>query len=71
MALGCIDVTLNLDERDGSACEQPVRAEDRVAGVLPALVREPLFTVARIFDEAIAIEVAVAVDPTALRPEIP
>src|SRR5689334_15200812 len=62
-ALGVIDIGLHLGERDRTAREAAIGMEDAVVGILPALVGEALLGGARIFDEAVAVAVAKAVDP--------
>ena len=62
-ALGGIDIALHLDERDRPLGQAAVRVEDRIVGVLPALVRQPRLGSARVLDEAVAIEITSLVDP--------
>ena len=58
-----VDVALDLGERDVALRELAVGMEDRVERVLPALVGEPLFGGALVFDKAVLIGVAGTVDP--------
>src|SRR6476646_4073048 len=60
---GGVDVTLHLTKRDGPVGQCAVGVEDRVDGILPALVREPLWRVPAVLDEAIAVGIAGAGDP--------
>ncbi len=55
-------IALNFGQRDITLRELTVGMEDRVVGILPALVGEPLFGGALIFDKAVLIGVAGAVD---------
>ena len=61
--LGGEDVTLHLGKRDRAFRKLAVGMEDRVVGILPALIGEPLLGRALIFDEAVAVGVAGTVDP--------
>jgi hypothetical protein len=61
--LGAVDVTLHLRERDRALRQMPVGVEDGVLRILPALVGETLLGGAVIFDEAVAVGIAGAVDP--------
>ena len=62
-ALGGIDVALHLDERDRPLRQAAVGMKDRVVGVLPTLVGQPRLGCACVLDEAVAIEIALLVDP--------
>ena len=62
-ALRVVDVALHLDRGDRCLGEPAVLEALRVAGVLPRLVREPGVDHAAVLDEAVAVAVAVAVDP--------
>ncbi len=57
------DISLNLRQRDIAFGELPVGMKDRVEGILPALVGKPLLGGALIFDEAVLVGIAGAVDP--------
>ena len=48
-----VDIALDLGQRDVAFRELAVGMEDRVEGILPALVGEPLFGGALVFDEAV------------------
>src|SRR3954451_19977182 len=61
--LGGKDVTLHLGQREIAFRELAIGMEDRVVGILPALVGEALFRSALIFDEAVLVGVTGAVDP--------
>ena len=56
--LGGKHVALNLGERDRAFGGAAVGMEDRVVGVLPALVGEALLGLAAVFDEAIPVGIA-------------
>ena len=58
-----VDVALDLAERDRPLGEPAVGVKDRVVRVLPALMHEAVRRLARVLDEAVAVEVAVALDP--------
>ena len=57
------DIALNLRQRDIAFGELSVGMEDRVEGILPALVGKPLLGGALILDEAVLVGIAGAVDP--------
>ena len=62
--LRVVDVSLELARRSRKRGERAVREEDRVPGVLPALVLEAgLRVAALVLDVAVAVPVAVLVDP--------
>src|SRR6266508_4427275 len=61
--LSVVDVPLHFAGRDRSLRQAPVVEELRVSGVLPRLVDEPTLGTALVLDEAVAVEVAVLVDP--------
>src|SRR5690606_38892916 len=65
--LGCVSVSLHLDERDRRLRELAVLVEDGVVRVLPALVDEPVLGLPRVFEETIPVEIAVTVDPVERR----
>jgi len=54
---------LHFDEGDGAFGEAAVGVKDRVVGIFPSLIGQALFAGAFVFDEAIAIGVAWAIDP--------
>src|SRR5690606_26268443 len=61
--LGRVDVSLHLAQGHGPLCGAAVRVEDRVVGILPALLLEPRLRPARVFDEAVPVPIAVTIDP--------
>src|SRR6478672_8204071 len=61
--LGAVDVALHLRQRDRAFRQMSVGVEDRVLRILPALVGEALLSGAVIFDEAVVVGVAGAIDP--------
>src|SRR5690606_9714515 len=61
--LGGVGVTLDLGQRDRRVGAMAVRVVDAVAAVLPALVEPAAIGVPAVFDEAVAVEIAVPVDP--------
>ena len=62
-----IDVALHLAERDRALRDRAVGVEDRVVGILPALIDQTLLVGAVILDEAVAIGIARPVDPAQRR----
>ena len=67
--LRVVDVALDLAGRDRRRCEPAVGEDDRVPGVLPALVDEAGRGVARaVVDETVVVRVAVQADPVERRP---
>src|SRR4029450_7908580 len=63
LTLGGVDVALHLGERDRTLGQPTVLTKDRVEETLPALIAQALRVGAIVFDEAVAIRIAVAVDP--------
>src|SRR5207244_6080113 len=61
--LRVVDVALHLAGRDRRGGERPVVEALRVARVFPGLVLEPARSSALVLDEAVAVAVAVLVDP--------
>ena len=61
------DVALHFAQRDVAFGQLAVGMKDRVVGILPALVGEALLGGALIFDKAVAIGIAGAVDPAQRR----
>ena len=61
--LGVVDVALDLDQGRGQRRLLAVGADQGVVGVLPALVAHPQGGVLRVLDQAVLVEIAVAVDP--------
>jgi len=62
-----VDVALNLAERDRSFGRSAVGVEDRIERILPALMEQPGRRAARVLEEAVAIRIAVAIDPVERR----
>src|SRR5436190_3626251 len=62
--LGGVNVALHFAQRDGSLGELSVSVKDGVVRVLPALVGQSLGRSAVILDKAVAVAIAVNVDPT-------
>ncbi len=60
---GRIDIGLNLNQSDRTFRQGPVFVENGVLAVFPALIDEPLVVLPRIFDETIAVAIAIAFDP--------
>jgi hypothetical protein len=60
---GVIDVALGLADGDRTAGEGPVVEDHRDGGVLPALILESALGSHLVLDEAVAVPVAVAIDP--------
>ena len=58
-----VDVPLDLAEGDWALGEPAVRVKHRVVRVLPALVHQAFGGLPRVLDEAVAVEVAVPLDP--------
>jgi hypothetical protein len=57
------DISLNLRQRDVALGELSIGMEDRVEGILPALVGKPLLGGALVFDETVLVGIAGPVDP--------
>ena len=60
---GAIDIGLHFGERDRPARDAAIGMEDAVMAVLPALILQALIGQPAIFDKAVAIPVAMLVDP--------
>ena len=60
---GSVDVALDLAERDRPLSQRTVSMEDRVKRVFPSLIGKAAVRFAVILDKAVAIAVAVLVDP--------
>jgi hypothetical protein len=58
-----IDIPLHFAQRDGSVRHRPIGMKHRIPGILPPLLHQPFKRVSSVFDEAIAIDIAVPVDP--------
>src|SRR5690606_38903280 len=62
-APGAIGIGLHLDHRDRAARKGTVGVKDGIAAVLPALIGKATLRPAMIFHEAVAVAVAMALDP--------
>ena len=60
---GAIDIGLHFDERDRSFRQPAVAVKDGIVAVFPTLVDQPIYGLASVFDEAVAILIAVFLDP--------
>src|SRR5690606_31747949 len=69
-ALRLVDIALHFAQRDAALGPASVGMKDGIDGILPALIDEPAIARALIFDEAIAIAVAIPVDPGKRRLDI-
>src|SRR5439155_6342978 len=69
--LRVVEVALDLAGGAGRRGEPAVAVEDRVPGVLPALVLEPGLVVPLVLEIAVAVAVAVPVQPPERRPGAP
>src|ERR1700730_6996865 len=58
-----VDVGLYFAKRDGSLGVLAVAMEHRVLGVLPSLIGKPLLGLAVVFDETVAVAIAVGIAP--------
>jgi hypothetical protein len=58
-----IDIGLYLAQRDGTLRQVAIGVEDRIDGILPALVDEAVVFGAAIFDEPVGIAVTEAINP--------
>src|SRR2546430_17004093 len=58
-----IRVSLHLAERDWRRGEPPVSMKYRIVRVLPALLHQPIRAVPRVFEEAVAVAVSIALHP--------
>src|SRR6185369_16045384 len=54
---------LDLAKRDGAFSSGPIRMEDGVVRILPALVGEPAVRLTVVFDKAVPVPIAVLADP--------
>ena len=63
VSFGAVYVRLNLAKGDRPFRKPAIMMENRVEGILPSLIREALLGLAMIFDETVAIAVAVMIDP--------
>ena len=70
VVLGGVDVALHFAERDRALGQRAVVVEHRVVRVLPALAARAAVGRARVLDEAIAVGVAVAIDPGERRVDV-
>src|SRR6266480_5337621 len=61
--LCCVNVALHFAQSDWSLGGSAVRVENCVVRVLPALINKPKFRSASIFHKAVAIDVAIMIDP--------
>src|SRR6516162_721907 len=60
-------VTLHLGKRDMTLGKPTIGMKDRIVGILPALVGEPLLRCAQIFHKTVAIRIARTVNPAQSR----
>src|SRR5690606_5933085 len=60
---GAVGIGLHLAERDRALRQRTVGMKDGIVAVLPALVGEAPGGLPEIFDEAVAVAIAVALDP--------
>ena len=67
---GGVGVALNLAERDGRLGDLAIVMEDRVPRVLPPLLNQTRFAAAGVFNEAVAIDVAMFVHPLERREDV-
>src|SRR5260221_13230275 len=58
-----IVVALHFTERDGGFGDPAILVENRIVTVLPALIEKALVRLAAIFDETVAIEIAMDIGP--------
>src|SRR5437868_2057398 len=61
---GGVHVPLDLTQRDGTFGQRAVRVKNGILRILPTLLDEAFGRAAEIFDEAVPVGVAVAIDPT-------
>ena len=64
---GSVNIGLHLDEGDRTFRQTAVGMEDRVVAVLPPLIGQALSGSPLVFDEAVAVPIAVAFDPVVSR----
>ena len=62
--LGAVHIGLHLAQRDRSFRSAAVAMENRVVRILPSLIREAVLGLAVVFDEAVAVAIPVAIDPS-------
>src|SRR6202042_2509297 len=63
VSFGAVYVRLDLAKGDRPLRKPAIMMENRIEGILPSLIREALLGLAMIFDEAVAVAVAVMIDP--------
>ena len=63
-------IGLNLAQCDRPLGQSAIRVEDQIIGILPALVGEAVLAFPRIFDEPVAVPIAIFVDPAQRRPDV-
>jgi hypothetical protein len=63
VALGAVDVGLHFAQGDGSLSHAAIVMKDRILGVLPSLIGQSFLGLPMVFDEAVAVPIAVGVDP--------
>src|SRR5207248_2656298 len=68
--LRVVDVALYLDEGNGRFGQSPIGEGNAIARVLPSLVHQTARRGARVFDEAVPVDIAVAIDPLERAPRI-
>src|ERR1019366_10210196 len=61
--LGCIDIRLHFAQRNRTDRQISVAVEDRIVRILPSLLNQTVVGLPRILYKAIAVLVAVAIDP--------
>ena len=58
---------MHFDKRDGALSQFSIAMKNRVEGIFPALIGQPGFCCAFIFEETVAIYVPVLIDPLAAK----
>ena len=62
-AIGAVGIGLDFDQGDRALRQPPVRMAHRILAILPALVQETLVIAPAVLDEAVAVPVAMVLEP--------
>ena len=67
---GRIDISLHFAQSDGRFSQLSIGMKNRISGILPALLNQTFIGMRSVFHEAVAIGVAVTVDPFQSKPDV-